>query len=298
MQIVGSQQLISSKPNINDASAKQIAKVPGLGEHLSNLIADNAPFVTWTHVKNLRGIGESRLNALKTHFDLWAGGSSLFMNTCDFFQVGNEIQQDNFIKAHKPLAEQCSHHGRLETTRPSMLSLLPWRDGYNLKRAQIEFLEEVERNTPLIFSGTAVLLKSRKESGIYSHALTAAHCLDSFAWCRKLIDKLDSIRDYSPKGGRITAQRRELLNFICDELEVLLNNSQNKYGYVNLGNTASQLFYLGENGEGNYQAKASIKSFEFHPNYGPEWKSANSYFGAWQFCNLNLPFTQTETRWF
>lgn len=65
---------ISGKININTASADELTSLPGIGEKLSVRIVayreENGPFANLSDLKNISGIGESKLNAIKDYITL------------------------------------------------------------------------------------------------------------------------------------------------------------------------------------------------------------------------------------
>lgn len=65
------QSNVNGKLNINLATAKQLAMLPGIGEGLAQRIVDyrqeNGPFISIKDLTNVSGIGEKRLEAISEY---------------------------------------------------------------------------------------------------------------------------------------------------------------------------------------------------------------------------------------
>lgn len=65
------QSNVNGKLNINLATAKQLAMLPGIGEGLAQRIVDyrqeNGPFISIKDLINVSGIGEKRLEAISEY---------------------------------------------------------------------------------------------------------------------------------------------------------------------------------------------------------------------------------------
>jgi comEA protein len=57
--------------NINTASRQELEKIPGVGPTIANRILDYrlrfGPFKTWESLKNIKGIGDKKLEAIKDY---------------------------------------------------------------------------------------------------------------------------------------------------------------------------------------------------------------------------------------